>query len=101
MIQTIFITALFVIGVKAVINGFFEFFGIEINQIYHWAQDDPRKTWQQFIMRPTIYCNVCMSSFWGTIGYILASTTFNTFEWILTCFSCAAIITIFNKIPDA
>ncbi len=92
MISTIVITTLFVYGISIVVNGIAQFFNIDIDDIYARASKILR-----FVMHPTIYCNVCMSSFWGTIGYVMACESFDTGQWLLTCVISAGLINIYNQ----
>ena len=113
MIESILICAAFVYGVKAVINGYADFFGWNIERAYEWIDQEtnpetnewyaePRPMWQKFILKPTIYCNVCMSSVWGSVYFWAVhydSANWIT-EWPLHMVCSAAIISIINKIPE-
>ena len=99
--------ALFVIGVKVVINGFWDFFsGYEnsLQRFYEYRNRNEIPTYRskfgKFLLHPTIYCNVCMSSFWGTLCYwgILGGTMWN--EWIYGCVISAGLIYIYNLIRE-
>src|SRR5690606_1104095 len=97
----------FVWGISKVINSTAEFFDFDINYFYHWRTDrsypaeySKRPKWQQFIIKPTIYCNVCMSSFWGSVCYWLLLQGRSIPEWILHCVICAGAIFIINRIID-
>jgi hypothetical protein len=95
---TYILVAFFVLGVSAVINGFDDFFNIGISQAYDRANKD-NNLFLMFILRPTVYCNVCMSSFWGVVG----SLVFGIHEPILIIAHCvisAAIITMYNLFFD-
>jgi hypothetical protein len=113
MIESILLCALFVYGVKAVIDGYAWFFDWNIERFYEWQDPlenpktnewtaSPRPKWQQFILKPTIYCNVCMSSFWGSVYFW--SMYYENDQWFiywpLHMVCSAAIITLFNKIPE-
>jgi hypothetical protein len=95
------IIAFFVYGVSAVIDGFDEFFGLDLDFRYHHRMDEigptEQKKWIQFIMRPTVHCSVCMSSFWGVIGYLLYFQSFDLIPIVFHCIISAAIITIINR----
>jgi hypothetical protein len=101
--------ALFVIGVKVVIQGLWTFFFYErFSSIEFFmehknadtARPYPRPKLEQFLLHPTIYCNVCMSSFWCTICYwaILGGAMWN--EWIYGCVISAGLIYIYNLIRE-
>lgn len=116
MIESILICALFVYGVKAVIDGYALFFDLDFDYFYEFKDTYPdlhkrvvrsRPKWQQFILKPTIYCNVCMSSFWGSVYYwSMYVNEIITIEaewyvvWPLHMVCSAAIITLFNQIPE-
>ncbi len=92
----------FVWGVSKVISMTADFFGFDIDGFYHYKSDYlKRSEWQQFIMKPTIYCNVCMSSFWGTICYWLLLSGNSWQDWILHCVICAGAIWIINVLIEA
>lgn len=109
MIESILICAAFVYGVKAVINGYADFFDFDLDNFYafkntkfapHAWRDRPQ--WQRFILKPTIYCNVCMSSVWGSVYFwaVHYHSANWIVEWPLHMVCSAAIITIINKIPE-
>lgn len=113
MIESVILCALFVYGAKAVINGYCDFFGVDLDDFYEktnreYVNDcigevyNIRPQWQKFILKPTIYCNVCMSSFWGSIYYwaIIGTIDHWFFIWPLHLIATAAIITLLNKIPE-
>ena len=114
MIESILICAAFVYGVKAVLNGYFNFFNLNLDHFCEYRKppkavfSDPcwvyeeRPLWQRFILKPTIYCNVCMSSVWGSVYFWAVhydSANWIT-EWPLHMVCSAAIISIINKIPE-
>lgn len=92
MILNIIIVSLFVFGVKSVFNGFFDFFDFDLMTFY-----ERQNKFVQFILRPTIYCNVCMSSFWGSLGYYLTFSEHNISTYVLTVVSCTTLIQIITK----
>jgi hypothetical protein len=95
---TYILVAFFVLGVSAVINGFDDFFNIGISQAYDKAfQDD--NLFLMFILRPTVYCNVCMSSFWGVIGSLVFGIH-EPLNIVAHCMIAAAIITGYNRFFD-
>src|SRR5690606_35506291 len=105
--MTYILLTAFVWGVGKVINGFFEFFDFDIDYFYHWRTDrsylaeySERPKWQKFILRPTIYCNICMSSFWGPICYWLLLQERSMTEWVLHCVICTGAIFIINRLVD-
>jgi hypothetical protein len=111
MIESILICALFVYGVKAVIDGYALFFDLDFDYFYEFKDTYPdlhkrvvrsRPKWQQFILKPTIYCNVCMSSFWGSVYYWATSydAEYWFIFWPIHMVCSAAIITLFNQIPE-
>lgn len=117
MIESILICSLFVYGVKAVIDGYAWFFDIDLEHVYRftdWKEANEhgrilnlRHKWQQFFMKPTFYCNVCMSSVWGSVYYwsmhsfeLLERLDTWYFLWPLHLICSAAIITLINKIPE-
>jgi len=98
----------FVFGVYVVIDGYFEFFGDEKSkdQFYNYVKVKNkswrgRPLWQKFILKPTIYCNVCMSSFWGTVYYWLLLQGDSWRHWIVFCVVCAGAIWLINHIVKA
>ena len=98
MIESIIICALFVYGVSTVINGYAEFFDIDLERLYSTGKDNfIRAKWQRFIMKPTFYCNVCMSSVWGSVYYVCMHGLTDPFQWIIHCIISAAIIYIINQ----
>jgi hypothetical protein len=99
--------ALFVYGVHTVIHHTAEFFEIPMGRAYrlhhgwkYYARDvrGERPTWQKFFLRPLFYCNVCMSSIWGSIFYVANFGFEQPISWILHCVISAAIIAIINQI---
>lgn len=63
----------FVWGIGKVVHSFFEFFEWDYDIYYQLAP-----LWLKFILKPTIYCNICMSSFWGLFFYYLILSPLNT-----------------------
>src|SRR5690606_38183497 len=105
--MTYILLTAFVWGIGKAINGFFEFFDIDIERIYefrNWRESLPfvehRPLWQKFILRPTIYCNICMSSFWGSVCYWLLLQGRSIPEWIMHCVICAGAIFLINTIIE-
>ena len=93
--MTYILLTAFVWGIGKVINGFFEFFDFDLEWFY-----TNRPLWQKFILHPTIYCNICMSSFWGSVCYWLLLQGRSIPEWILHCVICAGAIFVINRIID-
>lgn len=93
--MTYILLTAFVWGIVKVINGFFEFFDFDPEWFYH-----NRPRWQKFILSPTIYCNICMSSFWGSVCYWLLLQGRSIPGWIMHCVICAGAIFVINRIID-
>lgn len=100
--MTYIIVILYVFGVSRVIRGFFEFFGVDLDALYNYTSPtfEIRPLWQKFIMKPTIYCDICMSSFWGSVCYWVHLQGSSVNEWVLHCVICAAGIFVINRILD-
>lgn len=98
--MTYLLLILFVWGISKVINGFFDFFGYDIDFFYNDTGYEPRPLWQKFILKPTVYCNICMSSFWGSVAYWGLLNGRDWREWILHCVICAGAIFLMNLIVD-
>ena len=104
--MTYLILPLFVFGVSVVINFMADFWTIDLDRVYEQRRVksvfgesyEPRPRWQQFIMKPTIYFNVCMSSFWSAVCYfgLLGLSSFP--EYILHSFTSAGLIYLINKL---
>lgn len=97
--------ALFVYGIHKVIWGFADFLGVDLDALYnHMSVDESdyriRPNWQKFLFKPLFYCNVCMSSFWGTICYFLILDLRALDIWILHCVISTGLITIVNKLTE-
>ena len=104
MIESLIICALFVYGVSTVIKGYAEFFDVDLDRVYSFMKPRnqcemmrDRPKWQRFIMKPTFYCNVCMSSVWGSAYYVCMHGLVDPLQWILHCVITAAIIYIINQ----
>lgn len=96
------ILAAFVMGVKVVIDNLASHFDIDLSDIwwYGWYKDGRMAPhWWAHISRPLYYCNVCMSSVWGTVGYLLMGWA-SWQDWALHCIICAAIVSGVNHIKD-
>ena len=105
----------FVFGMSVVIDGYFEFFGDENRKERFYNYRRPKTTpgffacepfidrplWQKFILKPTIYCNVCMSSFWGTVYYWVLLQGDSWRHWIVFCVVCAGSIWFINHVVKA
>lgn len=91
----------FVWGASKVISGLFDFFEYDLDIFYNYTGHEPRPLWQKFILKPTVYCNVCMSSFWGSICYWLLLQERSIPEWILHCVICAGAIWILNRVDES
>jgi hypothetical protein len=98
---TILTVYLCVYGLHTAIHYFAEYVDFDLG---FWANHDfqgnYRPFWIRSIARPLFLCNVCMSSLWGTVFYLLASGTWSFSGWVITCLSVAALISISNKVLD-
>lgn len=95
------ILAAFVYGVKVVIDSFADHYEIDLIDLYEYRNKcgHQRPMWQKTILRPLFYCNVCMSSIWGTVGYLLIG--FESWQqWALHLVICAALVDTFNWIRN-
>lgn len=89
----------FVFGVWIIIRNFFEFFGFDIDSFYQLDKHGfSRSLWQRFLLKPTIYCAACMSSFWGSVCYWGLLNGGDWQEWILHCVISVCLIWITNEI---
>ena len=96
------ILAAFVMGVKVVINNLANHFEIDLTDLlwYAWRKDGSMASqWWGHISKPLYYCNVCMSSVWGTIGYLLIGWA-SWQDWMLHVIICAAIVSAVNWIES-
>ena len=93
-------TVLFIFGVKTVIDGFVDFFGGDLDYFYAYKGEftGTRPQWQQFILKPTIYCMTCMASFWGTVFYWLILDLSDCRQWIFICIAAAGILEVIAMI---
>ena len=100
--MTFIIVALFVMGVKVVINGVADHWRVDLDWLYDFAWKSygaEAPMWWKTISKPLYYCNVCMSSVWGTVGYLL--TGWHSWQhWILHIVICAAIVSAVNWIES-
>jgi len=103
--------ALFVYGISKVIDGYADFFDIDLDRFYNESgalfkdQDSPvqitkiRPKWQKFLFKPLFYCNVCMSSVWGSVFYLVVYwNEIDFFTWACHLIISAAIISIINSL---
>jgi hypothetical protein len=108
---TFFLCALFVYGVHTVIHHTAEFFGLDLFRFYEGKKAtvhprfrqgevdyQERPIWQQFFLRPLMICNVCMSSVWGSVFYVMNFGFTDPAQWVFHCVISAAIIFIINQI---
>lgn len=86
---------MFVYGVNVVIHMTSDFFGYDIEDFF-----DRQPKWKQVFLKPTIYCNVCMSSFWGTIAYWFLLGESDPYFWVICCVCSAGIISIINNLKQ-
>jgi hypothetical protein len=107
---TLLICAAFVYGVSTVIDLTTSFFGLDLDKIYE-GKKPPRSSafdrdpidykenplFLKFIYRPLFYCNVCMSSVWGSIYYVVSFGFVDPWSWILHCVISAGLIQIVNR----
>ena len=99
--MTYIIVILYVYGVSIIIKSFFEFFGVDLDLLYsHDKRMDQRPLWQRFIMKPTIYCNICMSSFWGSVCYWVHLQGSSVSEWVLHCVIAVVGVLVVSRILD-
>ena len=96
------ILAAFVMGVKVVIDQLASHFKIDLQDVYYYIhpdRPDSSPNWWRHLSKPLYYCNVCMSSVWGTIGYLLIGWA-SLQDWMLHVIICAAIVSAVNWIES-
>lgn len=100
--MTYIIVIFYVFGVSIIIKSFFEFFGVYLDDLYNYTGSnyEVRPLWQKFIMKPTIYCNVCMSSFWGSVCYWVHLQGSSVNEWVLHCVIAVVGVIVVSRILD-
>lgn len=99
--MTYIIVIFYVFGVSIIIKSFFEFFGVDLDMLYSYDKRmNRRPLWQKFIMKPTIYCNICMSSFWGSVCYWVHLQGSSVNEWVLHCVIAVVGVLVVSRILD-
>lgn len=105
---TLFLIPILIIGLYNLIWYYFEFFQIDEKiedwynyrdqkeSIYHKHDRIPQRKIIQFLAKPLFYCNVCMSSVWGTVFYILLPGQFEIVSWISHLLFSVAFIHTYN-----
>lgn len=102
--MTYLLIGLFVYGLHQVIWNVADFFGVDLDDFYHYYGPEynrsERPLWQKFIMKPLFYCPLCMSSLWGSVCFFLILNGRDLQLWILHCVVCAAIVYILTEIIE-
>lgn len=82
-----------VYGIHTAISKLLEFFGFPLMERYINSNG-----LVQFLMHPTIFCNICMSSIWGAIVYFVLIQGTDWREWVMATLICVAILRIVNAV---
>lgn len=103
--MTYILLTLFVYGIHKVIWSYADFFDVDLGDVYEnknrlSCHGQIRPLWQKFLFKPLFYCNVCMSSVWGTVCYFLILDLRALDLWVLHCVISAGLITIINRFME-
>ena len=97
MIEQIIISAFFILGLHSVADFLLgNWFDKDLNYI---QQSIDSKILAK-ILKPVIFCIVCMSSFWGSVCYLYFAESPSILGWLFFIFPLAGINYIFFVIKN-
>lgn len=103
--ETYLILPLFVYGLHKIFYMLAEALHVDLDRFYYFGFKKPKcvvdeyePSFRHLLLKPLFYCNVCMSSFWGTLCFFTLLGGVEWRVWILHCVVCAAVISLLNQI---
>lgn len=103
--STLILIAILVYATSIVISQFDAFISYEImdknpdNEFSYLESLYETSHWFiKALLKPTMICNVCMSSFWGTFFYLLITDEITLVTWIFTMLFSAGFIGMINHL---